>query len=314
MIASLVLTSLLTFVELNCENLFDCQHDSLKQDTEFLPTSGRHWTRTRYWRKLDRLSKELMACGDTIGGFTPPDLVALCEVENDTVMRDLTKRSPLRTADYDYLMTNSPDVRGIDVALMYHRFSFAPITHRSLRITPDKGMRPTRDVLYVSGRIVSGDTLHIFVLHAPSRLGGERHTRGYRKNVGATVLTVVDSIRNVSPQAKIIVAGDFNDGEQSHSLEIYRNSGLTCAADTATGRNGAKGTYRYRGHWETLDHLLVSESLRPNVLSSRIFDAPFLLTDEPLYGGVKPRRCYPSYRYDPEGFSDHLPLIVRFRF
>lgn len=314
MIAALVLSSLLTFVELNCENLFDCEHDSLKQDTEFLPTSGRKWTRSKYWRKLDRLSKELMACGDTVGGFSPPDLVALCEVENDSVMSDLTKRSPLRTAGYDYLITNSPDVRGIDVALMYHRFSFAPINHRSLRITPVKGMHPTRDVLYVSGRIVSGDTLHIFVLHAPSRLGGERHTRSHRQTVASQLMAAVDSVRRVSPEAKIIIAGDFNDGEQSPSVRYYDAHGLHCAADTVTGHNGAKGTYRYRGKWETIDHVLVSSSLAPNVCSSRIFDAPFLLADDPIYGGVKPRRCYPSYRFDPEGFSDHLPLIVKFKF
>ena len=127
MILSLLLTSLFTLVELNCENLFDCQHDSLKQDYEFLPTSDHHWTRTRYWRKLNRIGQEIIACGEMDSTWMLPDLVALCEVENDTVMRDLTKRSLLRKARYEYLMTHSPDVRGIDVALLYSPFSFRPI-------------------------------------------------------------------------------------------------------------------------------------------------------------------------------------------
>lgn len=102
-----------------------------------------------------------------------PDLIALCEVENDTVMRDLTKRSLLRNANYEYIVTNSPDERGIDVALIYYPIHFQPIKHYPIRVKPCEGMRPTRDILYVSGRIITDDTLHIFVVHAPSRYGGE---------------------------------------------------------------------------------------------------------------------------------------------
>ena len=93
MILTVLLTSFLTFVELNCENLFDCRHDSLKQDMEFTPEGGRHWTRTRYWHKLNQVGKEILSCADEL-----PALVALCEVENDTVLHDLTRRSLLREA------------------------------------------------------------------------------------------------------------------------------------------------------------------------------------------------------------------------
>ena len=123
MFLTLLLSGLLTFVELNCENLFDYHHDEGKDDTEYLPEATRHWTKQRYWRKLNHIAQELLSCSDD--GI--PDLIALCEVENDSALIDLTKRSLLRNAGYEYLMTNSPDLRGIDVALLYSPFTFAPI-------------------------------------------------------------------------------------------------------------------------------------------------------------------------------------------
>lgn len=314
MLISLLLSSLLTFVELNCENLFDCRHDSLKNDTEFLPDAPRRWTGWKYWRKISRVAKAITACGGDTAGFDMPDIVALCEVENDTVMRDLTRRSALRDAGYDYVMTDSPDERGIDVALMYHRFSFAPISHSSLRVAPVEGMRPTRDILYVWGQAIGGDTLHIFVVHAPSKFGGERLTLPFRMAVAHRLCAAIDSVRAVQPAANIIVAGDFNAGVHGRSLSFYYACGLRNATCDAEGCHGARGTYRYKGRWERIDHVLVSETLSPRLLSSTIMDAPFLLAEDERYGGVQPRRTFPAYRYDPDGFSDHLPLVVRFAF
>lgn len=307
----LFLATLFTVVELNCENLFDCRHDSLKQDTEFLPDGVRHWTRGRYWNKLEQLSKVLAACGgDSLGG-TPPDLIALCEVENDSVMCDLTRRSPLRHLAYDYIMTDSPDRRGIDVALMYHRYTFQPIVHRSIRIAPLADGRPTRDILYVCGQTLGCDTVHVFVVHAPSRYGGELPTRAYRVAVANELCNAVDSIRAVSPQAMIIVAGDFNDGDDGASLTVYESHGLFNATAYATGANGASGTYKYKGQWESIDHIIVGDNMRGNIVGCRIFDEPFTICHDTDYGGVKPRRTYPSFRYDSGGVSDHLPLILR---
>ena len=117
----------LTFVELNCENLFDCRHDSLKQDQEFLPDGAHHWTKKRYWTKQNNIAREILSCADEL-----PDLVALIEVENDSVVRDLTRRSLLRNAGYHYLMTESPDVRGLDVALLYQPASLRPLCFESI--------------------------------------------------------------------------------------------------------------------------------------------------------------------------------------
>lgn len=310
MLSSLLL-GIFTFVQLNCENLFDCRHDTLKQDTEFLPEGSRHWTRGRYWRKLDNISRGIVACGMDGREWTLPDMVALCEVENDSVMHDLTRRSLLRGAGYEYVMTCSPDVRGIDVALMYSPFSFALINHFPIRIKPLKGMRPTRDILYVSGRVVTGDTLHVFVVHAPSRYGGEKATRPYRMLVAERLGMAVDSLRRLSHEPNIIVAGDFNDGHADKSLVMLQDMGLADVSAGASGRNGARGTYKYRGRWSSIDHILISKSVKKWFKDCIVNDEKFLVEDDERYGGIRPKRCYTGYKY-VGGYSDHLPLRARF--
>ena len=305
---ALLLTSFLTFVELNCENLFDIRHDSLKQDTEYLPEAVRHWTKKRYWKKLNNIGQELLSvCDDGI-----PDLIALCEIENDSVMRDLTRRSLLRGARYEYVMTQSPDLRGIDVALMYQPLSFKLDTAFSLRITPVEGMRPSRDILYASGCLVSGDTLHVYVVHAPSRYGGERYSQPFRQAVADRLCISLDSLHAVSPQAKILIAGDFNASADNTVMQSYERKGIINLTRYAKGDHGVKGTYRYQGEWGSLDHVLGSPTIVSLVDSVYIHSPLFLLEKELQYGGYRPRRTYNGVRYQ-SGYSDHLPLVVRLR-
>ena len=311
MILSLLLSGFLTFVELNCENMFDYTHDVGKHDTEYLPEATRHWTKKRYWHKLNNIAQELLSCSSDNGGI--PDLIALCEVENDSVMRDLTKRSLLRNAGYEYLMTSSPDERGIDVALMYSPYSFAPIRSYGIRVEPIEGMRATRDILYACGETVSGDTLHVFVVHQPSRFGGEKFSRPFRKVVADRVCASVDSIRALSPEAKVMIAGDFNDAADSPSLLQYYQHGLMNITKDAVGENGVKGTYRYQGEWESIDHILGSAYIYNKVDTAYVHAPLFLLEEDAGYGGYRPRRTYVGPRYQ-SGYSDHLPLIVRFTF
>ena len=325
----------LTVVELNVENLFDTQHDTLKNDYEFLPDGSYHWTRTRYWRKLNRVGQTLIACGNIneeelsegndesfnssiLQSFNSsewmlPDLVGLCEVENDTVLRDLTRRSLLRKARYEYVMTDSPDQRGIDVALLYSPFSFQRLNSYSLRVNPLKGMRPTRDILYVEGRLMNNDTLHVFVVHAPSRSGGEHATRPNRRLVAERLIGAVDSIRALSPDAHLLLMGDFNDYADAPALQLLEQHGLVNVSKGAQGSNGAKGTYRYQGDWGSLDQILLSQNLTACVDTCVIYDAPFLLQKDEKYGGVKPKRNYLGPRY-LNGFSDHLPLVLHLNF
>ncbi len=300
----LLLASWLTLVQLNCENLFDCHHDSLKQDHEWQPLGSRRWTPDRYWRKQKHLAQEILSCQEE----GVPDLVALVEVENDSTLFDLTRRSLLRRAGYEYLMTESPDVRGIDVALLYQPMTFRPLCYDCLNITPLEGMRPTRDILYVMGETQASDTLHIFVVHAPSRYGGEKHSRPNRQLVADRL---VAAIQQLPSHSKVIVVGDFNDYADSPALLFLQQHGLHHVTAEAQGSHGAQGTYRYQGRWQSIDHVLVSESLLQQVDTAYINDAPFLLEEDKKYGGVKPLRTYIGYRYQ-RGFSDHLPLIVRF--
>lgn len=319
MFFTLILSSLLTFVELNCENLFDTVHDSLKNDMEYTPESEYHWTNTRYWKKLNDIAKEIIALGGdenqpslASSQWQLPDFVAMCEVENDSVMVALTKRSLLRHARYEYLMTQSPDERGIDVALMYSPASFRPIRSYSIRIKQLPGTRPTRDILYASGLLVSDDTLHIFVVHAPSRRGGEVASRPYRLQVANQLASAVDSIYAINAHAHVMVTGDFNDYSDSPALDsLYRHRLVNISAD-AMGRNGAKGTYRYHGEWRSLDQMLCSPALAACKEDCKIGDLRFLLEEDEKYGGMKPFRTYIGPKYKG-GYSDHLPLVARFR-
>ena len=324
-----------TFVELNAENLFDTSHDSLKNDADWLPDGRQRWTPARYWRKVNHVAQELLACvGDGL-----PDLVALVEVENDSVLHALTRRSLLRSAGYEYLMTESPDVRGIDVALLYQPLSFRPLCYDALSVVPLSGMRPTRDILYVQGEtlhhthggagaagaaggagaagFLRRDTLHVFVVHAPSRFGGEARTRPFRRQVAERLAAAVDAL---PAGARIIVAGDFNDPADAPALQFLEQHGLhnitrhapalrSAAGDSAVD---VRGTYRYQGRWESIDHILVSAPLVGAVEQAAVLAAPFLLEADGRHGGRRPRRTYVGPRYQ-RGFSDHLPLIVRFR-
>ena len=307
MFLTLILSSLLTFMELNCENLFDTRHDSLKNDLEFLPDGSYKWTPYRYWAKLNHLGQEIVAQSDPV-----PDFVAMCEVENDSVMFDLTKRSLLRNAGYEYVMTSSPDERGIDVALLYQPASFALLHSHSIRIKPLPDTRPTRDILYASGLLITGDTLHVFVVHAPSRRGGEQASRPYRLLVASQLAEAVDSVYAISRDAKIIIAGDFNDYADSPALQYLYEHHLINISSDAQGSHGAKATYRWHGEWRSLDQILCSPSLAARKQSCVIGDLPFLLEDDEKYGGKKPYRTYLGPRY-LGGYSDHLPLVVQLK-
>lgn len=307
-----LLLFIFTFIEYNVENLFDTMHDQGKLDEEFLPNSSYHWTRYRYWRKLDHISQALVSCSDTTLGHLP-DMAVLTEVENDTVMRDLTRRSPLRNARYEYVMTNSPDQRGIDVALLYSPFAFRLLNNHAVRINPPVGHRPTRDILYASGIIMSGDTLHVIAVHAPSRAGGEAQSQPYRMIVAKKVIDIVDSINQNSQHPLIIVAGDFNDYSKDATLQLIVNHNMTEASLNAKGLNGARGTYRYHGEWGSLDHIFCNDRLVEKFKFCHIYDAPFLLEEDKKYGGVKPHRTFLGPRY-LGGFSDHLPLVAVFAF
>ena len=312
----------------NVENLFDCRHDTLKEDQEFLPEGVRHWTYYRYRKKLDDVARVITA----VGGWTPPALVALCEVENGRVLTDLTRYSALRGHGYRFLMTDSEDDRGMDVALLYRRDLFKPVCWQSLRVGPSHpSERPTRDILHVGGRLLDGDTLDVLVAHLPSRWGGTQQKTLYRQEVARRLKFAADSLCRIRQRARIILLGDFNDQPQSklvqeviqadvpsrssEQLDEARLYHLFARQATSSSRTG---TYKYRGHWQWLDHILVSGSLLRTDASlytseerAGVFSPPFLLTEDVQYGGLKPFRTYYGMKYQG-GYSDHLPVFVWF--
>lgn len=299
-------------MEYNCENLFDCRHDTLKEDHEFTPDGERQWTFTKYWRKLNDIGRVIHQCGDYVNGTRHlPDIVALTEVENDSTLFMLTRRSMLKAAGYRYIITQSADQRGIDVAMLYNPMTFDVISRTSLRITPPKGALPTRDILYVKGRTRTDDTIHVFTVHAPSRSGRQWQTEHYRIAVAQRIVCETDSIRQHSPNANIIIAGDFNDYSNNRSIRLLCDNGFIEASDNAVGKH-SKGTYKYQGAWKSLDHIMLSPSLARRMTGCWIHDPQWLLEHD-NNGGLRPRRTYLGTHYHG-GVSDHLPLVMTMLF
>lgn len=277
---------LFTLVWLNCENLLDCQH----------------------WMKTCNIAKAIISSADGLG--TLPDVAGVCEVRGDSVMQQLTKHTPMGRLHYEYVMTQSHDARGLSVALIYNEYSLRPLKYYSIHIEPKhKSWGPTRDILYVEGLVASGDTIHFFVVHAPSRVGGMQ-TNAYRKTVSERLCQSIDSIERTRPGAWIVAMGDFNAETGEKSLKILERQGLSDVTRKAKGRNTALGTYKYQGRWQSLDHVWTNAALLPFVKSARIHDPYVLLKRDANGRGWHPRRAMLGNFYDRYGCSDHLPLVV----
>lgn len=295
-------------MEWNVENLFDTLHDEHKRDVDFLPEGSYRWTSSRYWHKLSDVGRTILAVGGE-AGF--PALVGLCEVENDSVMRDLTRRSLLRNMRYDYVMTQSEDARGIDVALLYQSQVFRLLSWHAVRVPSlQHGFPPTRDILYVKGLVPSRDTLHVVVCHLPSKAGGLRAAGQHRMLAVRTLRAVVDSVLSVTPRARMLVMGDYN---ASYGEKVLRQLCPPLRETLPTSRHAlmrAIGTYYFQQQWSYLDHILVSEGLYSwqdslqNKLSAHEIRLPFLLNKEGA-----PHRTYRGDYYNG-GISDHLPLCL----
>ncbi len=317
-------TCRLRVMSYNVENLFDTRHDTLRDDTEFLPDGVRHWTRSKYDRKLNDVARVIVSVGGDDG---VPELVGLCEVENDSVLIDLTQHSLLRRAGYRYVMTDSPDQRGIDVALLYQRDSFRLLDMQSLRLpTSENGQSATRDILHVVGQLPDDSMLDVFVCHFPSRSGGQRETEPRRLLAARTLRHAVDSIISLRQNPQVVIMGDFNDYPDDRSLteELRAQVSEPLSPEPASLYSllGIKarqtdedfGSYRYRGSWGLLDHLIVSGSLLCDDASchvvrgsARVFQSDFLLEGDTRYGGKRPRRTFSGMKYEG-GISDHLPV------
>jgi len=295
----------------NVENLFDTSDDTTTNDDEFLPAGSRHWTTGRYRKKLNALAQAISAAGQ----WELPALAGLCEVENEAVVRDLAYGTILSAGNYGIAHRESPDRRGIDLALLYNRDRCRVIDVRScIPQRTDDDPFESRNLLYVK-TVTAGDTLHVILCHFPSRRGGVLATEGAREEMARLVRVTTDSIIASSDGASVIVMGDFNAGADDGIMKIITDGThlINAAASFPAGRGGS---YRYQGTWELIDQILVSSSMtdgtgsfHADLQSFRLPDAPFLLTDDQAYPGKKPFSTYSGYRW-VGGYSDHLPVLI----
>ena len=308
----------------NVENLFDTEDNPDKNDNDFLPSGNHHWTRGRYYHKLQQVAKVISAAGE----WDTPALIALCEVENDSVLTHLLYRTPLKLQQYRYCMTHGSDIRGINSALLYQRDRFGYIGHKEHPVIfTHKKHKQTRNILHVWGKVITSDTLDVFVCHLPSRYGGEKESEADRFDAARTVRELCDSLLRIRTNPQILIMGDFNDTPENTSItQILAAEKITTRTEANKLYNlfadphvlNHPGTHKYQGEWNQLDHIIVSGNLldKNSTMhvapgSNRIFIPPFLLTEDKTWHGKRPFRTYYGFKYEG-GYSDHLPIITDF--
>jgi hypothetical protein len=274
------------------------------------------------YAKAERLGKVILAAGK----WNPPVFAGLCEIENLHVLELLTGMAPLDKYHYKIIQKDSPDRRGIDVALIYRPDLFEPFEYKAIAVNdPDDRSFRTRDILRVSGIFNRCDTLHVFVNHWPSRYGGIMKTVKYRKLAAETLKNSILELNQRFPKPKIICMGDFNDGPADESifrfLDAKRVDNPSISGElvnlSAQWVNNPVQTIKSQFTWEVFDQLIVSDYFLDkndcfDLPKAEILKAEFLLEPDVKFGGVKPRRNYIGFKYQ-EGFSDHLPVVLRVR-
>lgn len=312
------LSKQLTVVFYNVENLFDLQDEPGKSDEEFTPDGEKNWTKERYNKKLADISRVLAS----VNSDELPEIIGLCEIENRKVLEDLVSHENIAKGRYKIVHHESPDFRGIDCALIYRPKEFKVLEHSPIQVVlQDKPDYKTRDILYVKGKTKNQEELHIFVNHWPSRIGGVAQTEPIRVEVATILKEKIDAILKVSPGGNIIVMGDMNDEPINKSLVAT----LGAVAPNYPGAvlknlmfnpdNEGEGSYNYRGNWNMLDNLIVSESLlddkgfRCQERSGYIFRREWMEYKN-RDGESVPNRTYGGPNYYG-GISDHFPVYFR---
>ena len=313
----------LRVVSYNVENLFHPKHDSIcldsttfieKDDYEWTPEGQRRWSYTRYYRKVENIARVLT----NIGEWDGVDIVGLQEVENALCVKRLCYT--LRPGEYDFVHYESPDERGIDVALIYKKSRVDTLNSKPLPIPSPQGRESreeklvTRDILYVCVRVDKRDTLHLFVCHLPSQRGGAAESEWKRTAVKEILQRSIDSVYALHSAAKIIVMGDMNS-EPKEDLRGVKNKKPT-PNPSLKGREQNNtshiGTHKYQGRWSCLDQFYTSPAL-DSLSRAEIYNAAWIQEPDEKYLDLKPKRTYNGFRYQKDGFSDHLPILLKLK-
>lgn len=310
-------------VSYNVENLFSPWRDSLNPDEAFTPNGEKRWTSRRLRTKCLRIADAIAS----IGAARQPAIIGLCEVEDDGALHYLLRKTYLNAANYCVYHRDSQDPRGIDVALLYDTAQLLGVgcswfTPRMPRAAPWL----SREILYARFRLPNGDTLHIFQNHWPSKYSGASVSYALRLLAQRALMRRVDSILNVNPNAKILAMGDFNEGAADGLFDAMASPNLERARRRGTLVNllhpsrraaGLQGSLKHKGRWAMIDNFFVSPALCHAagycVDSAWVHGAKLLLERDAQHGGVRPHRSFLGPRYDAEGTSDHLPIVLRLK-
>ena len=312
-----------TVMSYNVENLFDTLDTAGKDDVEFTPGGKKNWTSERYHTKLKHLSEVIAAVNPENGQF--PDIVGIIEAENIAVLKDLAAQEAISAAGYECILEEGTDNRGIDCGLMYNPKTFKYLSHRSIRVKLRPSGQTTRDILYVKG-MVDKETLHIFVNHWPSRVGGKQQTENKRTQCADRLKEITDSLIKAEPQCNILIMGDLNDEPTDESVyeilqakETSQYSRLNNIMYALQNKNKGKfgsGTYYYKGEYSMLDNLIVSNPLLTRTSGFRLYEntgyifAPDFISFKESNGDIAPSRSYSGKYYG--GYSDHYPVYMIF--
>jgi len=308
----------------NLENLFDTLNTEGVNDEEYTPDGPNEWNSRKYRDKISKLARVISQIGADEGIPGGPAILGVSEIENRSVLEDLVAHPLLKDANYHIVHYDSPDLRGVDVGLLYQPRYFT-VTHSlsaELPLFDEKGERIyTRDQLLVSG-LFHGEPMHFIVNHWPSRRGGEKASRPRRIAAAELTRSLADSILEENAHAKIVVLGDLNDDPVNQSVRKILRAGknknrlregelYNCMFPLF--RMGV-GSLAYRDAWNLFDQIIISQGLLGEdystftFYSARVFNKEFLTQQDGQYRGY-PYRTYVGNTWQG-GYSDHFPVYI----
>ena len=290
----------------NVENMMDTCDTPNFRDEDMLPLSDKEWNGERYRAKLSSIA---CVMGDIAQSYDYPSLMGLAEIETRGVLGDLICQQSLLGRNYAICHYDSPDARGIDVALLYRRDMFQVEENFVVKANVDF---PTRDILAVKGELC-GEKVFVVVAHLPSRIRGEKFTAANREACCRQIREMVDSLAQADPQRGVIVMGDMNDEPRNSSIARYlkaqTNRNRLMATDLYNPFAKCRGSSVYEGRWNCYDQIIVSNHFLDDQgmrLQGRgeVFKRDYLLD--------KNRHPLPTYRGVDYlgGVSDHLPVLI----
>ncbi len=307
----------------NLENLLDTIDDPNTKD-EYSPMLQMEYGKSKaYLQKIDNMARVLSEIGKDRTGKSA-SIIAVAEIENSNVLDDILNTTYFKNEHYNYVHQDSPDWRGIDVALLYKEtvFSVSNYELHELKAWNKDGYRvKTRSQLAVSG-FLDGELIHIIVNHWPSQRNGKSKTAYLREKSAELTKKIMSKIYQKEENPKIIILGDFNENPTENSIK----EGLTTSSDKklllkkdlynpfeAMFKKGL-GTLGFRDNVNLFDQIIITANFTFGNYNSYqfykagIFNPKYLITKKGRYKGY-PYRSFSNNKFTG-GFSDHYPVYI----